>query len=126
MEKTNFENLIIYQLSEKLADEIWIIVSSWNNLARDTVGKQIIRSTDSIGANISEGSGRGSAADNRRFLRMARGSLYETRHWLRRAHKRNLLSAEQTNTLSPIIKELIPKLNSYLRNVEETIKKNKL
>lgn len=39
MEKTNFENLEIYQLSEKLADEIWDIVSAWNSLAQDTVGK---------------------------------------------------------------------------------------
>lgn len=125
MEKTNFENLEIYQLSEKLADEIWKVVLNWNRLAQDTVGKQIIRSTDSIGANIAEGSGRGSAVDNRRFLRIARGSLYETRHWLRRAHKRALLSAEQTESLSPIIKELTPKLNSYLRNIEETIRKSK-
>jgi four helix bundle protein len=125
MEKTNFENLEIYQLSEQLADEVWNIVLSWNNLAQDTVGKQIIRSTDSIGANIAEGSGRGTPQDNRRFLRMARGSLYETRHWLRRAHKRNLLSKEQTENLVPFIKELTPKLNSYLNKVNETIRKDK-
>ena len=125
MEKTNFENLEIYQLSEKLSDEIWQIVLNWNNLARDTVGKQVVRSVDGIGANIAEGSGRGSVQDNRRFLRMARGSLYETRHWLRRAHKRQLLSAEQTQNISPIIKELTPKLNSYLRSVEEAIKRNR-
>ena len=123
MEKTNFENLEIYQLSEKLSDEIWQIVSKWTILAQDTVGKQIIRSTDGIGANIAEGSERGTALDNRRFLRMARGSLYETRHWLRRAHKRNLLSSEQTASLSPIIKQLTPKLNSHIRTVDETIKK---
>ena len=29
MEKTNFENLQIYKLSEKLADEIWNIVLRW-------------------------------------------------------------------------------------------------
>jgi four helix bundle protein len=122
MDKTNFENLEIYQLSEKLADEIWNIVLGWNNLAQDTIGKQMIRSADSIGANIAEGSGRGTAQDNRRFLRMARGSLYETRHWLRRAHKRSLLLLKQTGSLSPIIKELTPKLNSYIRSVDLTIK----
>ena len=122
MDKTNFENLEIYQLSEKLADEIWNIVLGWNNLAQDTIGKQMIRSADSIGANIAEGSGRGTAQDNRRFLRMARGSLYETRHWLRRAHKRSLLLLKQTDSLSPIIKELTPKLNSYIRSVDLTIK----
>ena len=125
MEKTNFENLEIYQLSEKLADQIWDIILKWNSLEQDTVGKQVVRSVDSIGTNIAEGSGRGSVQDNRRFLRMARGSLYETRHWLRRAHRRRLLPVEQTENISPLIKELTPKLNSYLRSVEETIKRNR-
>ena len=71
MERTNFEKLQVYQLSEKIADSIWNIVVTWSPLARDTVGKQIVRSADSIGANIAEGSGRGSLVDNRRFVRMA-------------------------------------------------------
>lgn len=125
MENTNFENLEIYQLSEKLADKIWNIVLDWNNLATDTLGKQAIRSADSIGANIAEGSGRGTPIDNRRFLRMARGSLYETRHWLRRAKTRNLLMDEQIKDLSEIIKELTPKLNSYIGKVSKTVTENK-
>ncbi len=122
MERTNFENLDIYKLSEQLSDSIWEIVSGWNNLAVDTVGKQVIKSADSIGANIAEGSGRGTPQDNRRFLRMARGSLYETRHWLRRAHKGELLTAMQTDSLLPVISEIIPKLNAYLRRVDQTVK----
>jgi four helix bundle protein len=117
MKKTNFENLEIYQLSEKLADEIWCIVLDWNHLTQETVGKQIIRAADSIGANIAEGSGRGSEQDYKRFLRIARGSLYETRHWLRRAYKRRLLSEQQTEKISPLLDKLTPKLNAYLRAV---------
>ncbi len=110
MEKTNFENLEIYRLSEDLADEIWDVVLGWGKLAQDTVGKQLIRSTDSIVANIAEGSERGSNQDYRRFLRMSRGSLNETRHWLRRAYKRNLLTSEQVGKLTPIVEKLTPKL----------------
>jgi len=117
MQKTNFENLEIYQLSEKLADEIWEIVLGWNHLAQDTVGKQIFRSADSIGANIAEGSGRRSNQDYKRFLRIAPGSLYETRHWLRRAFKRKLLTKEQIESITPIIEKLTPKLNAYLRGI---------
>jgi four helix bundle protein len=117
MARTNFESLQVYQLAEKLADEMWKIVDEWNPFAKDTLGKQIVRAADSIGANIAEGSGRGSFQDNRRFIRMARGSLNETQHWLRRAFKRTLLTKEQVIMLKPIIDELAPKLNSYLRSI---------
>lgn len=112
-----FQDLQVYQLAEQLADEIWRIVNDWELLAKDTVGKQIIRSADSIGANIAEGVGRGSFQDNRRFVKIARGSLNETQHWLRRAYTRNLLTVEQVDTLKPIINDLAPKLNSYLKSI---------
>jgi four helix bundle protein len=117
MEKTNFENLEIYKLAEELADHVWEIVVKWRPLAQDTVGKQLIRSADSIGANIAEGSGRGSEQDYRRFIRIARGSLNETRHWLRRAFKRQLLTESEISSLTPIIEKLTPKLNAYLKAI---------
>ena len=117
MAKTNFESLQVYQLAERLADEIWNVVGGWDDFAKATVGRQIVRAADSIGANIAEGSGRGSFQDNRRFIRMARGSLNETQHWLRRAYKRTLLTTKQIDNLKPLIGELAPKLNAYLRSI---------
>ena len=92
MSRTHFENLRVYKLAEDLADEIWNIVLRWDRFARDTIGKQIVRSADSIGANIAEGTGRHDYKDNRRFVKIARGSLNETQHFLRRAFRRKLLS----------------------------------
>ena len=117
MEKTNFEKLRVYKLAENLADRIWVVVLKWDYLAKDTVGKQMIRAADSIGANLAEGTGRGTPQDNRRFIRMARGSLYETQHWLRRSYKRSLLDKEQIADLKLIISELAPTLNAYFRSV---------
>ena len=117
MERTNFEKLRVYRLSEKLADELWKIVMPWGYFERDTVGKQLVRAGDSIGANIVEGTGRGTFLDNRRFVRMARGSLNETKHWLRRAHRRDLLTTGQTTSLKPMIDELAPMLNAYLKSI---------
>ena len=117
MEKTNFENLHIYRLSERLAEQIWRIVLGWEYFAKNTVGIQIVKAADSVGANIAEGSGRGTEAEPRRFLRVARGSLYETQHWLRRAYKRNLLTQKQVDELVPILRELTPKLNAYLGSI---------
>ena len=41
--KTNFENLHVYKLSEKLADQLWKVVNHWELLSRDTVGRQLVR-----------------------------------------------------------------------------------
>lgn len=117
MERTNFENLRVYKLAEELADEIWKIVTRWNYFERDTVGKQLVRAADSVGANIAEGVGRGHIVDNRRFVRIARGSVNEKKHWLRRAHRRNLLTESQTQVLKPIMEELAPTLNAYLNSI---------
>lgn len=119
MARTNFENLDVYRLAEEVADTVWYIVVDWQNLAKDTVGKQLVRAADSIGANIAEGAGRGAFQDNRRFIRIARASLNETKHWLRRAHQRNFLSQEQVDRLKPMIDELAPRLNAYLKSIGE-------
>jgi len=117
MSKSNFENLEVYQISEDLADQIWNIAINWSYFAQNTVGQQLVRAADSIGANIAEGAGRGTYKDNRRFVRIARASLYETKHWLKRAYKRKLLTEEQVHYLSPLIKELAPRLNAYLNSI---------
>ena len=117
MARTNFEKLEVYQLSERLADAIWDIVIPWDWLAKDTLGKQLVRAADSVGANIAEGSGRGTYKDNRRFVRTARGSLNETQHWLRRAYRRKLLNDEQVAVLKPLVDELAPRLNAYLNSI---------
>lgn len=89
----------------------------WQTLAKDTVGKQFIRAADSIGANIAEGAGRGSFNDNKRFVRIARGSLYETHHFLRRAFARKLLDDAAVREVKKLLDELRPRLNAYLRSI---------
>ena len=121
MEKTNFEGLRVYRLAEKLADRIWKIVLKWDYFAKITVGQQIVDAADGVGSNIAEGSGRGSLQDNRRFVRIARGSLYETKHWLRRAYRRKLLSDQEVSDLKPLIDELLPTLNAYVRSLNEAL-----
>lgn len=117
MARPNFENLDVYRLSEDLADADWDIVMKWQQFPRRTVGEQLAESADSIGANIAEGVGRGSFKDNRRFVRIARGSLNETQHWLRRAYRRKLLKDDDVARLRPLIDELGPRLNAYLKSI---------
>jgi four helix bundle protein len=41
-----------------LGEEVYSIVVEWNYFDKDTIGKQLVRSVDSIAANLSEGVGR--------------------------------------------------------------------
>ena len=123
--RTNFENLKVYRLSEELADLVWKIAIKWSYFARDTVGKQLVRAADSVGANIAEGSGRGTYKENRRFVRTSRGSLHETQHWLRRAYRRELLENNEVSKLKKIIDNLAPMLNAYLNSIGASRKNGK-
>ncbi|BAZ80554.1 four helix bundle protein [Sphaerospermopsis kisseleviana CS-549] len=120
MGRPDFEELQVYRLSEKLANEIWKIVIQWDSFYKDTVGKQIVRAADSIGSNIAEGRGRYNFQDNKRFIKIDRGSLNETIHWMRLDYVRKLLTIEQVNILKPLIDELSPKLNAYLNSLGNT------
>jgi len=113
----HFAKLRVYQLSEQLADTVWNCVETWRPHARETVGRQLVRAADSIGANIAEGTGRGTYKDNKRFVRTARGSYHEVQHWLRRAFCRKLLTPSQTAELKRMMDTLGPTLNAYLRSI---------
>ena len=117
MVQAGFEMLRVYQLAEEIADLVWEVVIRWDHLAQDTVGKQFIKAADSIGANIAEGTGRGSFADNRRFARIARGSLFEVRHWLRRAYRRELLTENEVANFRELVDELTPRLSAYINSI---------
>ena len=113
----DFEKLDVYKLAERMGNEIWKLVIHWKHFEKDTIGKQMVRSADSVGANIAEGTGRGTYLDNKRFVRMARASLYETRHWLRRACHCGLINNTQSENINSLIDELSPRLNAYLKSI---------
>jgi four helix bundle protein len=117
MGRTGFENLRVYRLAEEIADLAWTVVTKWEPLARHTVGRQLVNAADSIGANIAEGTGRASFADNKRFARIARGSLFEVKHWLRRAYKRDLLSDTDIKLFQELMEECTPKLSAYINAI---------
>ena len=117
MSKFALDDLRVYAMAEQLADLVWEAVIPWGAFAKNTVASQLVRAADSVGANVAEGYGRASPADHQRFVRMARGSLYEVRHFLRRADKRKLLAKDQRTPLQELLRELLPALNAYLRSL---------
>ncbi|WP_295720905.1 four helix bundle protein [Mucilaginibacter sp.] len=118
----SLEDLEVYQLAEGFSDEIWMIVSGWEYFAKDTVGKQIVRSADSIGANIAEGYGRYHFKENRNFCFFSRGSILETKGWLIKSKNRNLINEDQFNSLFEKLQSIHLKLNAYLKFIGKNAK----
>jgi four helix bundle protein len=85
-----FEELLAYRRAAGLADEVRAMVAAWPSFDLWTVGVQLVRAADSVGANIAEAYGRRTDADRRRFLFIARGSTCELEHGLMRAEARTL------------------------------------
>ncbi len=112
------EGLRIFRLAEKLADEIWADVITWKPFARDTVGRELVRSADSVGANIAEGHGRFHYREEITFDYYARGSLKETRFWLRRAVARKIIPDTSFQHFVAMADELEPQLNAYINSLE--------
>lgn len=122
MTKNNLDELEIYYKSIELADRIWHLVIDWTRFGRETLGYQIIRSSDSIASNISAGHGRFFYKENRSFCYVARGSLYETKTFLIKAKNRKLMTLQDYTSIYGEIELLIGKLNAYIRYIEVQIK----
>jgi four helix bundle protein len=101
-----FRDLAAYRLAAELAGEVYEVVATWPSFDRWSLGMQLVRGVDSIGANIAEGVGRGHEADKRRFFFIARGSLYEVEHWLDLAEARGLTDGALEKRIPEIARSL--------------------
>ena len=89
--RSQFRDLTAYQSATDIAHEVHRSVVSWPKWEMWSLGSQLTRAADSVGANIAEAEGRWYPRDKRRLLLIARGSLYETEHWIAYAQARGLL-----------------------------------
>jgi len=108
--------LDVYLLAERLSDFIWNGFDTWPKKVQQTIGYQIIGSSDSISANIAEGYGRYTPSERKLFYRYARGSFEETKAWLRKLIRRKIISKQEIEEYSKIIDELGPKLNAFIKS----------
>lgn len=108
------EDLEIFQLAEQICDRFYELSQTWKKFDQETVGRQLIRAADSIGANLAESYGRYHYGEKLIFLYYARGSLYETKYWVRRCRTRQLLSIEVCNNAYKVLNGLGIKLNAYI------------
>lgn len=124
MDRKDIDNLEIYNLGMQVGEMVYNLVFSWDSFQKNTIGFQLVRSSDSISANISEGYGRYHVKEQRRFCYIARGSLYETHNWLSKAITRSPKDQESINCLLTLLHTLLKRLIAYIKYIEREIKKN--
>lgn len=101
----------------EIGELTWLQVCKWHYFDKDTLGKQLVRSADSIALNISEGYGRYHFAENRNFCYYSRGSAYETATALQKALQRNLITNEEYSIFQEKLKLFLKLINSYIKSI---------
>ncbi len=111
------EEFRVYQDAMEMGEKVWKIVTEGAFFTKDTMGKQLVRSADSVAANMSEGLGRYHYKETKNFSHYSRGSHFETKTWLTKANNRKLLNDEKFSDLTEIIDDISVKLNNYIRSI---------
>lgn len=114
------ENLETYKLARKLSAEVWTIYATLNYQQKKIIGDQLVRACDSVGANIAEGYGRYHYLDKCKFYYNARGSCFETKHWIELMSERQILTQDQDVVIVGICDQITITLNRLI----STTKKN--
>ncbi len=115
----SIEDMEMFKRIERFVDAVWNDVSKWPPFARDTVGKQLVRAADSIGANLVEGDGRYHHKEKLNFFYIARASAKETNFWLCRARTRNMITAERVESMLRELETLRRWINSVISKRRE-------
>jgi four helix bundle protein len=117
---TTLEDFKIYNQAMTLGEQVWSLVDAWKYFEKDTIGKQLVKSADSISANLSEGLGRYHFKETRNFSYFARGSLFETKTWLTKAFNRKLIEEQQFIELINELELLGKRINAYINTLGPT------
>lgn len=119
MEITSYKDLTAWQKAFQLGLGVYRVSDVFPSEERFCLTSQIRRSAVSVASNIAEGYGRGSAKDYLRFLRTARGSLYEIETQMLFALELGYLERERHQVMQRGVEEVGRLLGGLIRSVEQ-------
>lgn len=111
-----FEKLEAWNASMTFASDVYQASKSFPNEAQFGLGEQLRRASTSIPLNIAEGAGRHHDKEFLRFLRIARGSLYEVVTNLRLCRLLGYLSEQQYMRLYQESNRVCKLINGFIRS----------
>ncbi|PWK16835.1 four helix bundle protein [Arcicella aurantiaca] len=109
-----FYDLEAWKLARELKNEVARIAKRFPTEERYALISQIIRSSRSVTANISEGYGRNNYKETIHFCRIARGSLEETLNHLIDAFDEEYITNEELKILKEKVDVCLKVLNGYI------------
>ncbi len=114
-----FEELECYKLARELRKAVSKFCKTLPKEEEYRLKDQIIRSSRSVTANISEGYGRHHHQENVQFCRTSRGSLTETLDHLNTALDEEYLADTQYADLRKLLEETWKVLNGYIAYLQK-------
>ena len=110
-----------YQSARKLSQVVWNVSRGWDKMTQRTLGSQLIRSSDSISANLAEGWSRDSKKDKCNFYVIARASVSETKDWIEKAYERDLLDKDSYMKIESILTNLPRDINGLIKGTKQNL-----
>lgn len=113
-EQANFEKLRVYQQALDLTEVVYRLTRKFPREELFGVTSQLNRAVVSVPLNIAEGQGRWTRAENKNFLIIARGSLYEILAIVEVASRQKYISVEDKITTRQRVFSLIRQINQFI------------
>jgi four helix bundle protein len=115
-----FYNLEVWKIGYDLLMEIYEITGDFPKFEQYALTSQIIRSANSVIANIAEAHGRYYYADKIRVLYIARAEIQETQSHLRVAFGRKYITDQIFKDLDNKYEMLCRKINAFIAHLAKT------
>ena len=119
MVKFRFQDLIIWQLSIEIADELFDIADMLEGKHLYRFAEQLRGAGMSMSNNISEGSGSGSKREFKQFLNIARRSTFENANILILLLRRGLIAEDRVGRLLVDLDNLCRKITNFQKSLSK-------
>ncbi|MBR3149599.1 MAG: four helix bundle protein [Eubacterium sp.] len=113
----SFKELIVWQKSMELAEQVYELVQKLPNDEKYVLSDQMRRAAISIPSNIAEGHSRSSKSEYLHFLSIARGSLSELETQIILAQRINYLDKSQTEKALNLCDEIQKMLSAMINRL---------
>lgn len=114
----SYRDLRVWQAAVEASLEVYRLTAAFPVEERFGLTIQLRRASVSVPSNIAEGYGRGTKSDYLRFLRVARGSLYEVETQLLIAARLGFLSEDGRAAIEQQLKECGRMLAALIKSVD--------